>query len=202
MPISPLARLDLLKIDVEAMELQLLRGAARIIERFRPVMYVENDRPQSSQALLRHLAKLRYRLFWSVEPYFDPDFTNFNRVAPERNPFGNRFAYNVLALPEERASQYKVAMPEIEVGTDAQAAREGARYTDDPSTHPLTRPEMTLRMLAGLALSERRVYSQNGEDGVLQTLYQILGTTNRFYVEFGSGEDGKEYGLARGHPEV
>ena len=118
---SPLARLDLLKIDVEAMELQLLYGAARTIEHFRPVMYVENDRPQSSQALLRHLAKLRYRLFWSVEPYFDPDVANFNGVPPARNPFGNRVAYNVLALPAERASHYNVAMPEIhvevEVGT-------------------------------------------------------------------------------------
>jgi hypothetical protein len=38
---------------------------------------------------------------------------------------------------------------------------------------------------------ERKVYSQNGEDGILEELFHRIGTTNRFFVEFGV-QDGSE----------
>jgi hypothetical protein len=41
-------------------------------------------------------------------------------------------------------------------------------------------------MLSDLRSHERGVYSQGGEDGVLQHLFACLGSTNRFYVEFGA----------------
>ena len=44
-----------------------------------------------------------------------------------------------------------------------------------------------LSALSNLALNEQKVYAQNGEDGVLQALFRLLGTTNRFTVEFGAG---------------
>jgi FkbM family methyltransferase len=37
---------SLMKIDVEGFELAVLEGAEVIIERCRPVLYVENDRPE------------------------------------------------------------------------------------------------------------------------------------------------------------
>jgi hypothetical protein len=40
-------------------------------------------------------------------------------------------------------------------------------------------------------LIERREYSQNGEDGILHAIFAHIGTTNRFYVEFGA-EDGMQ----------
>lgn len=45
--------------------------------------------------------------------------------------------------------------------------------------------------LHDLTAFEARVYSQNGEDGVLQALFRVLGTTNRFFVEIGTG-NGRE----------
>lgn len=41
---------------------------------------------------------------------------------------------------------------------------------------------------AGLNDYERRVYSQNGEDGIIQEIFRRVGTTNRFFVEFGVGD--------------
>jgi hypothetical protein len=38
---------------------------------------------------------------------------------------------------------------------------------------------------------EQRIYSQNGEDGIIRILFETIGTTNRFCVEFGT-EDGRE----------
>lgn len=39
---------------------------------------------------------------------------------------------------------------------------------------------------------EAKVYSQNGEDGLLAKIFDVLGATNRFFVEFGTGSDGSE----------
>jgi len=42
---------------------------------------------------------------------------------------------------------------------------------------------------------EQRIYSQNGEDGVLLHLFSLLGTTDRRFIEFGIG-DGKQCNTA------
>ena len=42
-----------------------------------------------------------------------------------------------------------------------------------------------------ISFLERREFSQNGEDGILQAIFEKIGTTNRYYVEFGV-EDGME----------
>jgi FkbM family methyltransferase len=44
-----LARVDLIKIDVEGMELEVLQGAARSIERSRPVMLIERIKADAGQ---------------------------------------------------------------------------------------------------------------------------------------------------------
>ena len=43
-------------------------------------------------------------------------------------------------------------------------------------------------LFVNMQAAERRVYSQNGEDGVIEALFAELGTTNKFFVEFGCGD--------------
>jgi hypothetical protein len=46
-------------------------------------------------------------------------------------------------------------------------------------------------MLNDLEPYERQVYSQCGEDGVIERIFECIGTTNRYFVEFGA-KDGRE----------
>lgn len=47
------------------------------------------------------------------------------------------------------------------------------------------------RSLENLNLFERKIYSQNGEDGIIEIIFKKIGTINKFFVEIGT-EDGSE----------
>lgn len=48
-----------------------------------------------------------------------------------------------------------------------------------------------MNLVRDLHRHERKEYSQNGEDGVIERLFEIVGVTNRWYVELGT-ESGDE----------
>ena len=92
-----LARCDLIKVDVEGMELEVLQGAAATIRRDRPILYVENDREDRASDLIEHLLGLDYNLYWHLPPLFNPQ--NFR--AEESDVFGGLVSLNMLGLPVE-----------------------------------------------------------------------------------------------------
>lgn len=99
-PIASLDSLDLeawhfIKIDVEGMELQVLEGARATIAWFEPFVYVENDRDDTSPALIEWLLSAGYRLFWHLPPLFSAD----NFFANPENVFGNLISANMLGVP-------------------------------------------------------------------------------------------------------
>jgi len=92
-----LLRCRLLKIDVEGMEADVLRGAKETIARCRPLLYVENDRVDKAVELVALMKELGYDLHWHTPPLFLPD--NFAKNA--ENVFGNILSFNVFGVPSE-----------------------------------------------------------------------------------------------------
>lgn len=109
-----LTKCRLLKLDVEGMELVVLRGAERLLATCQPVLYFENDRTDKSPALLGHLLERGYRLFWHLPPMYAGDnfFGNVNNV------FGRIVSVNVLGIPPS-------------LRADIQGLRQIASATDD-----------------------------------------------------------------------
>jgi FkbM family methyltransferase len=96
-----LDRLDLIKVDVDGKELEVLQSGAMQIERFRPMLYFENDVREASAPLLGFLMDdLGYDLYWHAAPIFDENnfFGNpVNHWAPK-----NIVSMMVVAVPRER----------------------------------------------------------------------------------------------------
>lgn len=107
-----LGRLDVIKIDVEGMELDVLKGAQGLIERFRPMIVPENDRVDRSPALIAHLLSLGYCCYWFIHPLYNP--ANFFGVTA--NLYPGISSFNMLCCPAEKAQPQ--GLPRV-VGPDA-----------------------------------------------------------------------------------
>jgi len=93
------ARPALIKIDVEGMELDVLKGAATTIMDFQPALYIENYSDPGNDQVLIWLQGKGYSLFWDVHTIHVAD--NFN--GQSQPYFWNGLASNILALPRGRA---------------------------------------------------------------------------------------------------
>lgn len=87
-------RLKLIKIDVEGMEAEVIRGARQSIQKYRPVLYVENDREDRSHELIELVMSLDYRLWWHTPPLFNPQ----NYFGDDENVFPNLASLNMLCF--------------------------------------------------------------------------------------------------------
>ena len=124
-PIEPLdrflpqmKRIAAIKADVEGHELEVIEGARGLIARDRPLLYLENDRPAQSEALLSALMGLDYDIWWHIVPLFRAN----NKARVKENIFGEIGSFNIFASPKER--NVKVA---------------NTTKIEDPRDHPLRR---------------------------------------------------------------
>ena len=122
-------RIDLIKIDVEGMECDVINGAMETIKKFKPLLWVENDREQHSQRLIEKIRALGYRLFWCPTPIFNPD----------PNATGPIFSFNMLCAPIDHAfDPGDDCMPIISSKHDWRLAGQWAlgRYKQQTTTKP------------------------------------------------------------------
>ena len=104
-----LKRCDLLKVDSECMEKDVLEGAHKTINQFRPILYLENNNRIYSQELLKHLKQIKYKVHWHLISYFrEKNFANY-----QKNIFDGALELNILCIPEEKAVDAR-KLPEVE----------------------------------------------------------------------------------------
>lgn len=94
-------RVDLIKIDVEGMEQDVLAGAVEAIREWKPVLYVENDRPHKSAGLIDAIHALGYRAWWHIPPLFNPD----NYFGNAHNLYPHICSFNMVCLPADGARE-------------------------------------------------------------------------------------------------
>ncbi|MEM8841157.1 MAG: FkbM family methyltransferase [Pseudomonadota bacterium] len=93
-------RLQLLKLDIEGMELAALTGAARLIARDRPLIYLENNPGPGSAPLISAVMEMGYQAYWDLPPLYNPD----NYRGEAENIFGRIVSINMLCIPAERGT--------------------------------------------------------------------------------------------------
>lgn len=93
-----LKRCNLIKIDVEGMELKVLLGAEKTIRMCRPFLFVENNTREGSPETVQKIFELDYKCWWKIAPHFNPDnyFHNTENVWANVVPDSN-----MICIPKE-----------------------------------------------------------------------------------------------------
>ena len=102
--------------DEAGLALEVIQGATRLLAKLKPLLYVENDRVERSEALMRLIDGLGYELYWHVTPLFNPG----NSRGVKEDIFANLASFNMFC-----------------VHRDAHASIEGLQRITDFSSHPL-----------------------------------------------------------------
>ena len=96
-------RISLIKADVEGDELKVLLGAAKLIKKDRPFLYLENEKIENSPELIAYIWNLSYDIWWHIVPLYRRN----NRAGETKNIFKNIASFNILCVPKENNTKIK-----------------------------------------------------------------------------------------------
>jgi len=90
--ITPDQKILAIKCDAEGMEVAVLKGAGSLIERDKPILYLEDDKTELSVALFSTVRNFGYDIWWHAVPLF-----RANKIAGEtKNIFGQINSFNLV----------------------------------------------------------------------------------------------------------
>jgi len=96
-----LAVCHMIKIDVEGMEADVIRGAAETLRRCGPMVFCENETSDKSPELIQLLWDLDYECYWHVTPYVR--VPNFRGDAEKIHP--TMVSTNMVCVPRRAQAQ-------------------------------------------------------------------------------------------------
>lgn len=92
----PLPRVNFIKIDVEGMETEVLKGARGMIDHFKPILYVEDDREEQREALRALITSMDYEFEEHNTMLFNPE----NFKDEDENVFDQAASFNLVCSPK------------------------------------------------------------------------------------------------------
>ena len=101
---------NFLKVDVEGMEQAVLQGAVNLIARAKPILYVENDRKDKSDDLIRFIDSLGYHMFWHTPTIYRSE----NLLGNPENVFSDQGSFNMLCVTKSLQHRLE-GMPRVSV---------------------------------------------------------------------------------------
>jgi hypothetical protein len=94
-----LRKCNFIKVDIEGMEEEMLKGARKTISSCRPILFVENNIIENSESLLTFIIDLEYDCWWHFSSYFNKD--NFYKNTVNIFSEVKRPEINVICFPKE-----------------------------------------------------------------------------------------------------
>ena len=86
--------IKLIKCDAQGQELNIILGSKKIIDKYKPYLYLENDDIHTSKALIENIKNMGYILFWHLPPLYNPD----NFLKNTKNIFPKIISCNMLCI--------------------------------------------------------------------------------------------------------
>tara|TARA_B100000925_G_scaffold259928_1_gene215761 strand:+ start:75 stop:905 length:831 start_codon:yes stop_codon:yes gene_type:complete len=86
--------IKLIKCDAQGQELNIILGSKKIIDQYKPYLYLENDDIHTSKALIELIKNMGYLLFWHLPPLYNPE----NFLKNTKNIFPKIISCNMLCI--------------------------------------------------------------------------------------------------------
>lgn len=108
-----LKRCNLIKIDVEGMELKVLQGAENTIKTHRPFLFVENNNIKGSPETVQKLYDLGYNCWWKIAHHYNQNnhFHNPDNIWANLVPDSN-----MVCVPQENSIKVNGLEPVVKSG--------------------------------------------------------------------------------------
>lgn len=115
-------KFDLIKMDVEGMEVDVLDGAKKLIKKQKPILYIEFNNKNGDDRLLEKIYSLGYIPFWHIYPKHN--INNYNKKEMniwepdnyiiDKDNLDLRYEGNALCVPKD--STLPLGLKQIELG--------------------------------------------------------------------------------------
>ena len=92
-----LKKCNLMKLEAELLEMEVLEGGIKFLEKFRPIIVAENN-PKDPYKLNKYLMSKNYKLFWFEYKFFNQN----NHFINSNNYFKSSGKFYIFAFPKEK----------------------------------------------------------------------------------------------------
>jgi hypothetical protein len=79
------------------MEIDVINGSKQLIDKFKPIIYIENDRVEKSEKLIDLIKSLDYKLYWHLPKLFNEN----NFYKNKEDIFNNIVSVNMLCIHKD-----------------------------------------------------------------------------------------------------